>query len=205
MKLLPVSLGLAVVAICLGCSRCRACDPLPSVASVLAKWEEASQKVKTLDAKLTVWRYDQVFGDGQPTITQGPFYYEAPNLGRYEIRENAKGAANDWSSVSEAIIWTGKETLWIEGDMRRCRKLSTAELQSMSSELEEKDFGWWPVFARAFVRRFQGPNQLLPFLIGIPASEVRERFNVTIEESGEEIRLGALPKRSAEAGCYLPG
>ena len=62
--------------------------PAPTVDSVLAKWEEASQKCKTLDAKLTVWRYDDVFDrDHQPTITQGRFYYEAPNLGRYEIRK----------------------------------------------------------------------------------------------------------------------
>ena len=63
-------------------------EPLPAVDSVLAKWEEASRKCKTLDAKLTVFRYDGIFGDGrQPTITQGRFYYEAPNLGRYEIRK----------------------------------------------------------------------------------------------------------------------
>ena len=126
----------------------KAKEPDPTVDSVLAKWEEASQKVKTLDAKLTVWRYDQVFDrDHQPTITQGRFYYEAPNLGRYEIRKTAKGATNDWSSISEAIIWTGKETLWIEGDTHLCRQCSTAKLQSMLSEPEENDFGWWPVFA----------------------------------------------------------
>ena len=90
-------------------------EPDPTVDSVLAKWEEASQKCKTLDAKLTVFRYDGVFGNGQPTITQGRFYYEAPNLGRYEIRKTAKGATNDWSNIAEAIIWTGKETLWIDG------------------------------------------------------------------------------------------
>ena len=62
-----------------------------TVDSVLAKWEEASQKCKTLDAKLTVWRYDDVFDrDHQPTITQGRFYYKAPNLGRYEIRKKPR-------------------------------------------------------------------------------------------------------------------
>ncbi|MGA2257827.1 MAG: hypothetical protein ABSG53_24455 [Thermoguttaceae bacterium] len=175
----------------------------PTVDSVLAKWEEASQKCKTLDAKLTVWRYDQVFDrDHQPTITQGRFYYEAPNLGRYETRKTAKAAANDWSSVSEAIIWNGKEMLWIEGDTRHCRRFSTAKLQSLLSEPEKNDFGWWRVFARAFARRFQGPKQFQPLLIGIPASEVRERFYVTITERGGVLYLRALPKRSVDAADY---
>jgi len=55
-------------------------EPDPTVDSVLAKWEEASQKCKTLDAKLTVWRYDQVFDrDHQPTITQGRMLAAAGN------------------------------------------------------------------------------------------------------------------------------
>ena len=147
-------------------------EPAPTVDAILSKWEEASQKVKTLDAKLTVWRYDQVFADGQPTITLGRFYYEAPNLGRYEIRKNAKGATNDWSSVSEAIIWTGKETLWIEGDTRRCRKFSTAELQLLLSQPEYKKSYWFSGFFRGLL----GAEEMLPLIIGIHATEVRERF-----------------------------
>ena len=88
-------------------------EPDPAIDSVLAKWEETSQKVKTLDAKLTVFRYDGVFGDGTQTITQGRFYYERRNLGRYEIhkRNTATGVTNDWSNLAEVIIWTGKEKL----------------------------------------------------------------------------------------------
>ena len=178
-------------------------EPDPAVDSVLAKWEAASQKCKTLDAKLTVWRYDDVFDhDHQPTITQGRFYYEAPNTGRYEIRKNARGATNDWSSVSEAVIWTGKEVLLIDGHQRSCRKFSTTKLQSFLTRPETNSLDWWSIFGRAFARRFQEPKQFLPLLIGIPAGEVRERFYVTIKESGEDIYLRALPKRSADASCY---
>ena len=169
-------------------------EPDPTVVSVLAKWEEASQKCKTLDAKLTVWKYDGVFGDGHPTITQGRFYYEAPNVGRYEIRKDAKGATNDWASISEAVIWTGKETLWIDGDRRHCQKFSAQNLRS-------NNLGWWSVFGPAFGQRFQEPKQFQPFLIGIPASELRARFDVAIKESGVDIWLRALPKRAADAAC----
>ena len=171
----------------------KANEPAPTVDSVLAKWEEASQKVKTLDAKLTVWRYDQVFDrDHQATITLGRFYYEAPNLGRYEIRKNAKGATNDWSSVSEAIIWTGKETLWIEGDTRRCRKFSTAELQLLLSQPEYKKSYWFSGLFRGLL----GAEEMLPLTIGIHATEVRERFEVTLKEKrgDERIELKVVPK-----------
>ena len=92
----------------------------PTVDSVLAKWEAASQACKTLDAKLIVWAYDNVFDNGQPTIKYGRFYYEAPNQGRYEVRTNPAGITNDRSNISEAIIWTDKETLRIDGSRRRC-------------------------------------------------------------------------------------
>ncbi len=202
MKILHLALAPGLLLAGLVSSLGHAKEPVPTVDSVLAKWEEASQKCKTLDARLTVCKYDPVFDiGGRPTVTYGRFYYETPNLGRYEIRKTATGSTNDWSSISEAIIWNRKEMLWIEGDKRSCRKLSTAELQSLLSEPEKNGLGWWSIFARSFARRFQGPKQFQPLLIGIPASEVRERFYVTITERGGDICLRALPKGSADAGC----
>ncbi len=180
-------------------------EPLPAVDSVLAKWEEASRKCKTLDAKLTVFRYDGIFGDGrQPTITQGRFYYEAPNLGRYEIRKRktARGAPNDWSNLAGVIIWTGKETLWIDGDTLRCQKFSTEELRSVTNQPERENYGWFfGIFAnigRQLALILQGPQQCCLLLVAVRAAEVRERFDVTIDKSGEDIRLKAIPKRPAD-------
>jgi TIGR03009 family protein len=186
--------------------RCLAGDPAASVDSVLAKWEEASQKCRSLDAKLTVYHYDSVFGGDRATITQGRFYFEAPNLGRYEIRETAKGARNDWSGLSEAIIWTGKETLWIEGGARRCTRFSPAAMHSLLSQAQSKDQDWWSRALSGFLcqvaRRFQEPQQLLPLAVGIRAAEVREHFEVTIERSGEEIVLKAVPKQPLDKTAY---
>ena len=195
-----LTLGLAVP--WLACSLCDAGEPGPFVDSVLSKWEDASLKCKTLDAKLTIYQYDNVFDGNQPVITYGRFYYEAPNLGRYEIGKSPKRATNDWSSVSEAVIWTGKDMLWIEGDTRRCRKFSAATLQSFLSQPRDNRLGWLPEFARGFAWRFQGPKQFYPLLIGISASEIRERFHVTLKKGGEDIFVGALPKRSADAARY---
>ena len=172
MKTSHLLLILALAVLRLDGSPCNAVEPGPSVDSVLAKWEDASQKCKILDAKLTVWRYDHGFGhDHQPTITRGRFYYEAPNLGRYEIRESAKGATNDWSSISEAVIWTGKETLLIEGRTRHCTKFSALKMRSWLSQPEGENEGWllgiFSHICRQVARGFQEPQQLRALLIGI--------------------------------------
>ena len=194
---------MTLVAECLIGFPCLAGDPGPSVESVLAKWEEASQKCRSLDVKLTVFRYDDVFGGDQPKITQGRFYYEAPHTGRYEIWETTGGATNDWSHLSEAIIWKDKETLWIEGNTRLCTRFSTATMQSLLSKDESMTGGgWFQSFIHQLARRLQGPHQFLPLLVGIRAVEVRDRFDVTIERSGEEIVLKAVPKQPSDKAEY---
>ena len=206
MKVFLLMLVAGLVPAWLATSSGDAKEPEPTVDAVLAKWEEASQKCQTLDAKLTVFRYDTVFGGREPTITQGRFYYEAPDRGRYEIRKTARGASNDWRNISEAVVWTGKETLWIEGDRRRCQKCPTEKLRSLSAPPEGKKEGWlagiFSAFGRQLARRLQGPRQFHPLLIGIPAAEVRERFDVTLEKSGEEILLKAVPKRQADQAGF---
>ena len=58
MKIFPLLLVPGFVVSWLVSSPANAKEPAPSVDSILAKWEEASTKCKTLDAKLTVWKYD---------------------------------------------------------------------------------------------------------------------------------------------------
>lgn len=208
MKVFPIVLISGSVLASLVSSPGNAKEPEPTVDSVLSKWEEASQKCKTLDAKLTVFSYDAVFDDGHPTITQGRFYYEAPNLGRYEIRkrESSQAATNNWSNILEAIIWTGKDTLWIDGNRLRCQKFSTEKLRSLLNQPESKNEGWFfGIFAnlgRQIALGLQGPQGSCLLLVGIRAAEIRERFDVTIEKSGEDIQLKAVPKRQADKTCF---
>ncbi len=189
---------LAVVAAHLGCSACLAGDPLPSVESVLAKWEEASQKCRILDAKVVVFRYDSFNGE-QPKISQGRFYYEAPNIGRYEIREGGSGKVNDWPARQELCVWNGKETLWIDGRRRTCWRISSAEVQTLRRHSEDN---WLASFLATLVLRLQRPQEFVPLVIDIRAAEVRERFDVSIEQSDEEIWLKAVPKRRSEKTLY---
>lgn len=96
MRITQFVLVSGMIVACLVSSSGNATEPTRTVDSVLAKWEAASRACKTLDAKFTTWKYDPVFGDGEPTIARGRFYYEAPNVGRYEIRESSDDTVNAW-------------------------------------------------------------------------------------------------------------
>jgi hypothetical protein len=205
MRTIHILLVLGLGALWFRCALCAAGEPDADIESVLAKWEEASQKCHSLDAKLTVFRYD-VFGGEQPTITQGRFYYEASHVGRYEMGENAKGAVSGRSYPPETIVWKGKETLWIEGSTRTCKRFSAERLQSVLSQTEStSEGGRWSFFTgflRQLARRLQGSEQFLPLVVEIRAGEVRERFDVTIERRGGEIVLKAVPKQPMDKAQY---
>ena len=73
--------------------------------------------------------------ESQP-IARGRFYYEAPNVGRYEIRESSDDTVNAWPALPEVVVWSGKETLWIDGKHRRYCRHSMAEIQSALRKAE---------------------------------------------------------------------
>ena len=179
-------------------------EPDPPVDSVLAKWEGASQKCRTLDAKLAVLRYD-AFNRDRPRTSWGRFYYEAPNVGRYEIRryeirEGGGGNVNNWSALPEVWIWNGKEMLLIDGPKRTCSRFPLAKSQTLQDKPEGKKL--MASFIAAFVRRLQSPQECLPLVVDIRAADVRKRFDVTIERSDEDILLKAVPKGRSDLDIY---
>lgn len=197
---------LLLVPACLACavaSYSRAEEPKTSIEAVLAKWEMASQDCRTLDARLTVFQYDVFTGD-QPTVYRGRFYYEAPNIGRYEIR-GADGTPG-WSGLSEAIIWMGDETLWIDGRRATCQRFSTAKLRASLAESDASPprglLGTFFAAIRQAAQTMQGPKHLVPLLIDVRAAEVRHRFDVSVEEGGAQILLKAVPKRESDQTLY---
>ncbi len=184
MRITQFVLVSGMIVACLVSSSGNATEPTPTVDSVLAKWEAASRACKTLDAKFTTWKYVPVFGDGEPTIAQGRFYYEAPNVGRYEIRGSSDDTVNAWPALPEVVVWSGKETLWIDGKHRRYCRHSMAEIQSALRKAETAaESGRLQRFGDLMVRHLAGPQHLLPLVVDVRAAEVRERFDLTIQRS----------------------
>ncbi len=215
MKMLRLLSVFAFAANGLSGSPCFAGDQATTIDSVLAKWDEASQKCRSLDAKATRLRYVHVFGQDDRAITaRGRFYYEAPNMGYCEIREGNAGKPND----SSRIVWKGGETLWIDEDARTCLKFSVAKLEELAKPpTAPATAGETPSGSFAFLRRIceplsralhdsfaamHNPRDLLPLVIDIHSAEVRERYSLTLDRSGKEILLKAVPKTSSGRADY---
>ncbi len=183
------------------CPLCPAAEPDAAVSAILAKWEKASQECRSLDAKLTVFHYDLVFGS-EPRIRQGRFYYEAPNIGRCEIEESTRGPKNDWSHLSESIIWQDNASLLIDGRTLTCRRLPTEDLQALLDLPQSTNKGFLRQFLTRFVHKIQNPEQYVPLVVGVHAAEVRDRFDLTMERGDKGIVLKAIPKHTADKAVY---
>ncbi len=196
---MPVSSQLKLLgflAAYLACCCAAAVEPKLSLDTVLAKWEAASDKCKTLDAKVTEFRYDGVFSPDRPTIQRGRFYYEAPNSGRFQLQsEHGSG----WQGLSEAIIWNGEETLVIDGQGRVCQKISWKNWKSGKDVSEDDALGWFV----ALIHGLEHPTMTyLPLVVDIHGAEIRDRFKLSLEDRGEQILITAVPKKQGVASLY---
>jgi hypothetical protein len=189
---------------------CFAHDPAANLDSLLAKWEAASQKCRSLDAKVTRIRYS---GRGdRPTIAKGRFYYEAPNLGCFDITERSAGTPSD----SSRIVWKGGETLWINEDAQTCLKFSVAKLGELTkpprAPTGDTPSGSLSFFAGTYDELWGGSHDLwkvlydpriaLPLVIDIRSPEVDQRYSLSLVRGGEEIRLKAVSKLPSGRADY---
>ncbi len=186
----------AVVSACLA-AHCFAAEAKPSLDTVLAKWEAATAKIKTLDARVYRWKYDSVFGspNKEPPCEEGRFYYEVPNVGCWQIKSGKRAA---WNGLSEMMVWHEKDTLMFDGERRNCTKFVWPD--STTRDRQPMD-GFWPAFA-AVVRALQNPASALPLTIDVHAAEIRERYVLTFQDRGERYLIRAIPKKASAGASY---
>jgi len=186
----------AVVPACLA-AHCFAVETKPSLDTVLAKWEAATAKIKTLDARVYRWKYDSVFGspNKEPLPEEGRFYYEAPQVGCLQIKSDKRAA---WKGLSEMIVWHEKDTLMFDGERRNCTKFVLPD--STTRDWQPMD-GFWPGFA-AFLRALQNPMSALPLTIDIHSAEIRERYVLTFQDQGDRYLIRAIPKKASAGASY---
>jgi len=182
----------------LGGVRCQGGELDLNVQQVLAKWEKASQDCRSLDAKLTVFEYS-AFWPEQPRTTHGRLYYEAPHSGYCQLRDSVETATKIASTVSETTIWRNQETLLVHGRSHTC-EICSKPLPKLDDKAaaDSSWLRWIETLQRHAVRQIDSPQQAYPFLIDVRASDVQERFDVSLERRGGEIMLKAVPKRSAD-------
>ena len=161
---------------------------------MLAKWEAASDKCKTLDRKVTEFRYDAIFlSPNHPTVRHGSPLYEAPNSGQLQFQsEHGSG----WQGMSEAIVWNGEETLVIDGQGWACQKISWKNWKSGKGDSDDA-LGLLAAFFRGLERPLMN---YLPLAVDIHAAENRDRFALSLEDHGEQILIKAVPKKQVDGG-----
>ena len=211
MKQSAFLLAVALLAVPLAALHCLAAAPQTSVNAVLAKWEEASQKCKSLDAKLTIRRYDSVFGSrDEPAIEHGRFYYESPGVGRFQIGRTGDEKADDWKALSQVIVWTGTDTLTIDPKTLACVQYSKSAMQAAIDADEkngEKAEGGWlgqllSGIGREIMNHYVSPQRSLPLVVDIRGDDLRARFDIAIDERNGQQYVSAIPKKKVERACF---
>jgi hypothetical protein len=203
-------LAAVLITVPLAAARSLASESRTSLNAVLAKWESASQKCKSLDAKLTIWHYDGVFHDDKPTIEHGRFYYESPGIGRLQIGNTGDEKADDWNGLSEVIVWNGDSTLTIDPRSLICVQYSKAAMHAALDAAEKNgdkpDGGWlgqlFSGFGVALANHYISPQRCLPLVVDIRGDDLRARFDLTIDQRDGRPCITAVPNRKAERECY---
>jgi TIGR03009 family protein len=148
---------------------------------VLARWEEATARVKNLECRFTRFQYDPVFGSGNApvAIDQGEIKYLAPNKGLFRVFQ----PPNVHEPRAEQWICDGK---------------AIYEFDYTKKQLIEYPLP--PEAQNQPVR--EGP---LPFVFGAKAAELRDRYYlriVTPPHAQGQVWLEAWPKWQTDAANF---
>jgi hypothetical protein len=163
-------------------ARCIAAEPKPSLDSVLANWETATAKIKTLDAKVYRWKYDDVFSLPNKEIKpdEGRFYFETPGIGCLQIQAQDRAG---WHGLSEMVVWSEEDTLVIDGIQHDCKKIVWQD-PATGGQL---DGLLW-----AFFRAAEHPQTILPFVVEVRAAKIRKEFKLSMEDKGDQFLITAI-------------
>jgi hypothetical protein len=202
MDLTNRSFLIAVFSACL-VSRGVAEESKPSLESVLVKWEAATAKVKTLDAKVYLWRYDRVFSspkqDAEPD--EGRFFYEGPNSGCLQWTKTVDGCGRTRPS---AFVWREKDSLEIDADGFRCRHIVWPETPPgaatdiLSAELSN---GFFAALS-GILYSMRDPRNMIPLSVGVHVGEIEKHFKLSVEDRRDQFFITAIPIKSPKEAFY---
>ncbi len=200
---------LLLYAVALPClaPRCAAAETKPSLDTVLAKWEAATAKVKTLDAHVYRWRYDSVFSSQNRDLRpdEGRFYYEGPKAAYLKIESNKP---EERSRLEETFIWRDHETLRLNAHSHTWDRLDWPALVLRDThypdDILDADIpdGFWSALAMSFYYSLHEPKNVIPLTIDVHASELRKRLDLSLRDQGDRFLITAVPKKSPKGRWY---
>ncbi len=180
----------------------RSPDEEKYIDDLLRYWEFSSGKIKRYRCQFTRWEYDPVFGPGAnekgivpaKTIAVGAVQYETPDKGMYEVqklydygppREPGGEPQYDERKEDQGEKWICDGQHVYEFDYPRKRLI----VRELSPDMRGKAIA-------------DGP---LPFLFGVQAAKVKERYwlrVITPKTATKEYWLEAWPKRHEDAANF---
>ncbi len=160
---------------------------------VLDVWEKRTAEVQRYQCEFTRWEYEPTMHPTAPTrIAKGVLKFAAPDKGLFRVDEsetivdkspNPKYAVNPEQRFGEYWICDGE---WIHDLDRNQEKATKTQLPP---ELRGKQIYLSP----------------LPFLFGVKASEIKQRYwvrTVAPPEGSEDVWVEAFPKSADDSGNY---
>lgn len=155
----------------------------PELKLILQNWERAGDFTKKLEGKHYRYIFDDVFSVQK--ISQGQFYYEAPDKGRIDL-EVPKGIKE-----GEQIVRNGKKYT-IKKDNGECWVCDGTQV--LVIDKARKEFQRLPI-----PKESRGTNIVdgpFPFLFGISMEKIQIRYNVTLyrkEQGGQhDLQAGRI-------------
>ncbi len=159
---------------------------------VLQVWEQSTGKIARYECKVTRWQYDSTVDDQHPAnVDTGILQYAKPDKGLYRIdkRESiAKKGPKPEYRVSQKFA----DDYWIcDGEYLHIRDRN--EKQELKKQLPPDQRG-------------NGiHNSPLPFLFGVKAAEIKQRYwirPIAPPAGSTDVWLEAWPKLLDDAGSY---
>lgn len=172
------------------------------IGDLLKYWEFSSGKIKRYKCNFTRWEYDPVFGPGAnekgivpaKTIATGVVQYESPDKGMYQVQQLFDFGPPKQPGGQPQYVPRKND----EGEKWICNGQYVYEFDFPRKRLLAKEL---PPEMRGTAIA-DGP---LPFLFGVKADKVKERYwlrVITPKNAIEEYWLEAWPKRREDAANF---
>jgi hypothetical protein len=168
-------------------------EPAPEIDQMLAEWEKAASKIRRIDAQFTRFRYDRTFEVEKRG--EGTIVIELPRRARYQLLP-----ANIPPAAVGKRFAKGGDPFALNADGPECWHYTGTKLIKINEK--ERSYETIDVPANGRIQFFQEVDVLdtfflaRPFLVGMPAEELREQFAIDIlKEAPGEIRLKLLPRQ----------
>ena len=79
---------------------------------LLNDWEKRNKEIHLLESKFYRWKYDNVFGNGQPPPNEGELKFSAPDKGLMKIDAKDATQSEQWLATASLSSNSTISSVW---------------------------------------------------------------------------------------------